>query len=159
MFVTSFVPEYITNRILTCCADHSWKFALLLLLILFQIAWLVPVTFLSARQDFTKNNDTIVCASSRGNACSKIIFYHMSLLFLQSNTIGQYVKEKITHSAITNHKLWLTHPIWMFCLAIPFEHNCKGDQRNGKLNLKIMAAIVSIIILLTFTLTNTQFSR
>ena len=159
MFVISFVPAYITNKLLTYCATHGWKIALLLLLILSQISWLVPVTHLSVRQALTKNTDTLICASSSVNACTARVFYHPPLLFFVSNTIGQSVQAKITHSAITRHRLWLTNPTWMFWIALPYEQNCKVDQRNGKINLKVMEAIVYIDRLLPFTLTNTRFCK
>ena len=155
MFAISFVPEYITNRLLTYCATHSWKIALLLLLIWFQISWLVHVTHLAGIRALAENTDTLICASSSVETCTARIFYHPPLLFFVSKTIGQSVQEKITHSTITRYKILLTHPTWMFWLAIPFERNCKVDQRNGKINLKVMAAIVSIEIILPFTLTNT----
>ena len=47
----------------------------------------------------------------------------------------------------------------MFLLAIPFDRNFKVDQRNFKIGLKFMAVVVSIEMLLLFTLTNTRFGK
>ena len=159
MFAISFVPEYITNRLLTYCATHIWKIALLLLLIWFQISRLVPVTHSAVRRVLTKNTDTLICASSSVDACTKIIFYHLPLLLFVSNTIGRYIQAIITHSTITKHKLWLMYPTWTFWISIPFKRSCKVDQRNDKINLKFMATIVSIYILFSFTLNTTRFGK
>ena len=159
MFGISFVPAYITNRILAYCATHIWKIALLLLLIWFHISLLVPITHSVVRRALTNNTDTLIWASGSVDAYTTRIFYHLPLIFCVSNTIGQSVQAKIEYSTITRHKLWLTHPTWTFWLAIPFKRNFKVDQRNGRINLKVMSAIVSIEILLTFNITNTRFGK
>ena len=132
MFVISFLSAYIKNRLLTYCATHIWTTTLLLLLVWFQISRLVPVTHSAVRWDLTKNTDMIICAPISVDECTARIFYHPPPILFVSNTIGQSVQEKIAHSTIIRHKIWLMLPIWTFWIAILFKRNCKVDHRKGK---------------------------
>ena len=159
MFVISFFSSYITNSLPTYYATHSLKFALLLLIIWFQISQLVPLSHSEVRRSPTKNTDTFIFASSSVNTCTAIIFYHPPLILFVSNNSGRSFQSKTIYSTITGHKLWLMHPTWTFWLAIPFGRNCTFYQINGKISLKVMVAIVSIEILLPLTFANNWFGK
>ena len=147
------------NRILTYCATHRWKISLPIIIILFQIPRLAPVTHSSVRQAIDNNTNTLICASTSVDACTAIIFYQPPLIFFVSNTVSQLHSGK--NNKFHNHKaqnLIDTSDLDVLT-PIPFEPNCKVDQRNGRINLKFMVAIVSIEILLPFTLTNKIFGN
>ena len=95
------MADYITNRLLTYCATHSWKIELPLILILFKIPQLVPITHSAVRRAITNNIGILIWESSSINAYTARISYHLPLLFyIQNHQSIRSVKNKTYH----NHK-------------------------------------------------------